>query len=292
MNNLFRNIIAYKSTHPIRFIAILLLLFFSILLFVFIVKKIIYKRKHIIAIGSRIWNFVWKIGLTIFVMTLGVFLMIHVKSNPIKFENAYISSSKHIFGLDVSQYQSKINWAKVKTSKHPIKFVFIRSSMGKNGKDSEFQYNWKNAKKYNYIRGAYHYYRPNENSTKQFNNFSSIVHLSSGDFPPVLDIERKSVFGKKKLREGVLNWLKLAEAHYGIKPIIYTGQSFYEKNLKGYVDGYQLWIAAYSGKHKVKKIDWTFHQFTEKAVVLGIEGKVDGNDFNGTMTELKSLCLD
>ncbi len=61
--------------------------------------------------------------------------------------------------------------------------------MGADGQDVQFKSNWKNAKANNYLRGAYHYYRPNENSVLQFENFSKMVKLDPGDFPPVLDIE-------------------------------------------------------------------------------------------------------
>ena len=61
------------------------------------------------------------------------------------------------------------------------------------------------------VPGVYHYYKPNENSTDQFNNYSSSVILQAGDFPPILDIEEPSENGTENLREGVVNWLKLAE---------------------------------------------------------------------------------
>ena len=163
--------------------------------------------------------------------------------------------------------------------------------MGKNRKDHQFLQNWKSAKKHNYVRGAYHYYRPSENSTKQFNNFKSVVRLETGDFIPILDIEKESIFGRKNLRKGILNWLRLAEEAYGVKPMIYTGLSFYNHILKGYVDNYPIWIAAYSGKHRVKNTDWIFHQFTEKVIVNGIREYVDGNDFNGTLEDLKKMTL-
>ncbi len=48
------------------------------------------------------------------------------------------------------------------------------------------------------MRGAYHYYRPNENSIEQANLFIKTVKLQKGDLPPVLDIEKlpeESTFG-------------------------------------------------------------------------------------------------
>ena len=118
-----------------------------------------------------------------------------------------------------------------------------------------------------------------------------MVKLETGDFIPILDIEKESIFGRKNLRKGILNWLRLAEETYGVKPMIYTGLSFYNHILKGYVDNYPIWIAAYSGKHRVKNTDWMFHQFTEKVIVNGIREYVDGNDFNGTLDDLKKMTL-
>ena len=200
------------------------------------------------------------------------------------------SSSEHMFGIDISQYQGNINWGELNTSHHPIEYIFVRATCGKNKKDKKFDDNWENVKENGYLRGAYHYYRPNENSTKQFNNFKSVVTLSKGDFPPVLDIEKQSRLGSKKLLEGVLNWLKLAEEHYGVKPILYTGASFYKDYLRGHVDDCTLWIAAYSGESKLKGIDWDFHQFSEEVVIKGVEYSVDGNNFKGSMEDLKGLC--
>ncbi len=194
--------------------------------------------------------------------------------------------SNHTFGIDVSHYQGHIKWNEVKKSHHPIEFVFIRATMGKDGVDEQFERNWEEAKRVAYIRGAYHYYRPNENSTEQFTNFKQQVTLESGDLPPVLDVEAMSSLGRDNLRKGVKNWITLCEQHYGQKPIVYTGRTFYLHNLVGSVDGCPLWIAAYSGKHRVKDLNWTFHQFTERVRVRGIRGTVDGNDFNGKREEL------
>ncbi len=206
-------------------------------------------------------------------------------------ENTWISNSNYVFGIDVSHYQGRINWSKVKKSKHPIKYVFIRSTMGTDGVDSQFKRNWKHTKKQNYIREAYHYYRPNENSTAQFNLFASAITLQKGDFPPILDIEQKGSLSNNELREGVLNWLQLAEKKYGIKPVIYTGRKFYTDYLKGYVNDYPLWIASYSAKHKLNGINWEFHQFSEKVRIKGINHFVDGNDFNGNLDNLKRMCI-
>jgi len=198
----------------------------------------------------------------------------------------------YTFGIDVSHYQETINWDDVRVSKHPIKFVFIRATMGENRKDKEFSNNWKGAKKANFIRGAYHYYDPNQNSTKQAQNFINSVKLHKGDFPPVLDIEELSKFGNLNLHKGLKNWLSIIENNYKVKPIIYTGLKYYQENLKSEFSNYTLWVAAYSrSKKRMNKVDWKFHQFTDKVKVYGIKSYVDGNDYNGTEEELRKIVL-
>ena len=222
---------------------------------------------------------------------IGFFMFVGCEDDKVNsiIENPSISNTEYTFGIDISHYQGIINWNEMRTSKHPIEFIFIRSTMGIGGVDKHFRENWRNAKKHNYVRGAYHYYRPNENSAKQFKNYKEQVKIETGDFIPILDIEKESKYGRESLRKGVLNWLKLAEQEYGVKPMIYTGLNFYQHILKGHVDDYPLWIAAYSGKHRLKNEKWTFHQFTEKVCVKGIKTTVDGNDFKGKTEDLNKM---
>ena len=75
----------------------------------------------------------------------------------------------HLFGFDVSHYQHDIDWKAIDSLYHkfPVDYVFIRSTMGIDGVDLKFDYNWRKAKSRLLVRGAYHYYRPDENSTVQ-----------------------------------------------------------------------------------------------------------------------------
>ena len=158
--------------------------------------------------------------------------------------------------------------------------------------DREFHRNWEECSGKSFLRGAYHYYRPSQNSNSQFDLFKTHVYLRKGDLPPMLDVEENSLLGRENLLRGVKNWLKLAEDHYGIKPIIYTNLDFYRR----YFDSkefksYHFWIAAYSGRHRIASVPWTFHQFSEKMRVKGISELVDGNDFNGDRRALERLCI-
>ncbi|MFV8360259.1 glycoside hydrolase family 25 protein [Flavobacterium sp. LS1P3] len=198
-------------------------------------------------------------------------------------------------GLDVSEYQGKIRWTYVDTleNKYPLHFVFIRATVGKDRKDRQFNKNWLGAKENKMIRGAYHYYRPNENSMEQAELFIKTVTLQKGDLPPVLDIEKlpknQSI---ENLKLGLKRWLTTIESHYGVKPIIYTGERYYDDFLKEEFSDYLFWIANYNFYREEIAEDWLFWQFTEKASVPGIKGNVDINIYNGDLQQLRYITVE
>mgnify|MGYP006361002609 FL=1 len=197
-------------------------------------------------------------------------------------------------GFDVSEYQSEIDWEQTYhiDESFELSFVFIRATAGKNKTDKRFKENWKASKERELIRGAYHYYRPNENSIAQAENFIKNVKLEKGDLPPVLDIEKlpksQSI---DSLKVGLRRWLKKVEKHYKVKPIIYSGESYYTDFLKEEFSDYPLWIANYNFWRNHLEDDWLFWQFTEKAQIQGIEGMVDVNIFNGNKNKLLLKCI-
>jgi len=198
-------------------------------------------------------------------------------------------------GLDVSEYQGKIRWSYVDTieEKYPIRYVFIRATVGNDRVDNQFKRNWLGAKENKMIRGAYHYYRPNENSLQQAELFIKTVKLKKGDLPPVLDIEKlpkeQSI---ERLKIGLRRWLKAVESHYGVRPIIYTGEKYYDDFLKEEFSDYLFWIANYNFYREEIQEDWLFWQFTEKAVVPGIDYKVDVNIYNGDLQQLQYITVE
>ena len=86
--------------------------------------------------------------------------------------------------------------------------------------------------------------------------------------------------------------LDRVEAHYGVKPILYTSYKFKKRYLNDSIfDSYPYWIAHYyvdSVKYEGK---WHFWQHTDVGNVPGIEEEVDLNVFNGTLEELLGMTL-
>ena len=198
-------------------------------------------------------------------------------------------------GIDVSEYQGKISWSYVDTieNQYPLHFVFIRASAGNDAVDRRFKRNWEGAKKNKMIRGAYHYYRPNENSLEQAELFIKTVRLQKGDLPPVLDIEKlPKNQSMTNLKKGLRRWLQAIENHYKVKPIIYTGEKYYDDFLKEEFSDYLFWIANYNFYREEIQDDWLFWQFTERAAVPGIEGNVDVNIYNGDLQQLQFITVE
>jgi lysozyme len=198
-------------------------------------------------------------------------------------------------GLDVSEFQGNIDWTLVKTieNSYPLGFVFIRATAGNDREDEKFIENWLGAKENKIIRGAYHYYRPNENSLEQAELFMKTVKLEKGDLPPVLDIEKlPKEQSLKNMKLGLNRWLKAIEAHYKVKPIIYTSEKYYDDFLKEEFSDYLFWIANYNFYREKIGENWLFWQFTEKATIPGIKGNVDANIYNGDLEQLRFITIE
>lgn len=197
-----------------------------------------------------------------------------------------------VHGIDVSHHQKHINWNKVKQDS--IAFVFMKATEGENFRDPKFEFNWQKAKEKNIIRGAYHFYRPSVSSEIQAKHFIRTVKLSSGDFPPVLDLEVSDNRPKQIVIQGAKNWLKIIERHYGVKPILYVNRNWYEEYVDGNFDEYTVWMAAYTVSPRPELVngkDWKFWQYTNRGRVQGINGAVDLNVFYGSKKELEKFII-
>lgn len=216
---------------------------------------------------------------------------------PQNFPNKSKVVNFEIYGIDVSHHNAYIDWTMVKENgrinKKPISFAFIKATEGQHHKDRRFKRNLSEARKQGILCGAYHFYRPEINSLKQFENFKNTVKLKKGDLPPVLDVELRGSLSFSRYVEGILNLLKLMENHYGIKPIIYTSPSLYMP-LSRYkeIKDYPLWLAAYdkSTSNRYHHL-FKFLQYTERGKVSGIKGYVDLNGFNGSKLELQEFII-
>lgn len=200
-----------------------------------------------------------------------------------------------IHGIDVSHHQGEIAWDELEhpDSTRQINFVFIRATVGTDI-DTRFKENWNGAASSQIVKGAYHYYWSNVNSKIQADLFIKHVTLKKGDLPPVLDIEDlSSLQNVVSLRKGLKNWIKIVELHYGVQPIIYSGEAFYKDILKpdAYFKNYpHIWIANYN-RVKEPRLSWDFWQYSDRFPVSGVETPVDGNVFKGNYEKFNRLLI-
>lgn len=200
-----------------------------------------------------------------------------------------------VCGIDISRYQGDIKWEKVAKFRYaeiPIQFIFMKATEGNDLVDDTFYRNLTQARKYGFIVGAYHFYQPQTDPIQQADFFIHTVKLKKGDLPPVLDVERNGHIVKSIFQHDVKLWLKRIEAHYGVKPILYTSYKFKLDNLNDeFFDRYPYWIAHYYVSSLAYKGKWSFWQYTDVGYVPGIKGDVDIDVFNGSMDELVPLLI-
>ncbi len=194
-----------------------------------------------------------------------------------------------VFGIDVSKYQENVDWFQLKN--HEVHFAFMKATEGERLVDKNFVDNWNSAKSAGIIRGAYHFYRPSVDWKKQAKLFIDHVELEKGDLPPVIDIEQVHSQSQEYLVSEIKKWLEVVEKHYGVKPIVYTYESYYNRFLLEDFRGYNLWIAKYNNASP--KLEdgarWEFWQYSESGKLVGIDHNVDLNCFYGSKEQFKKI---
>lgn len=197
-----------------------------------------------------------------------------------------------VHGIDVSHHQKIISWQTV--AQQGVHFAFVKATEGESFKDSLFCRNWSEIKKAGIVRGAYHFFRPYIDAQKQAENFIERVHLENGDMAPVLDVEITDGMQRQAIIEGMNNWLQKIEKYYGIRPIIYSNQNFFNKYLKGSFQDYPIWIARYSHwryPSMMTEQNWDFWQYGNKGILAGVVGYVDFNVFRGNESEFQKFII-
>ena len=234
----------------------------------------------------------------VFIVLLAVAALIakpYIKERKIVDKGATVPSGYYCYGIDISRYQTDIEWDKIKVLTDAqgrttnsvnqakdirnISYVFVKATEGNSFKDKYFRRHWKNAGTSGIRRGAYHFFRSSKDAEVQARHFIRTVgDLSANDLPPVLDIETiHKGCTYKTLNDKALVWLKTIEKHYGRKPIVYSSASFINDILcKEIKENYPIWVAHY-GAASPRCEKWHIWQFADNAIVYGIDGEVDLN---------------
>lgn len=189
--------------------------------------------------------------------------------------------------IDISKYQSKIDWPKVKTS---VEGVYIKATEGLGYIDPAFKKNVIGASSEDIPIGFYHFASLNSanviaDSAAEARAFYEATKGFKVGLPYVLDIERND---SKLPPAEVLKWIQnffLTLHALGINDVVlYSYTPFLNKNLpvNHTLGDMKLWIAAYVVGPPVLPRGWKNYwlwQYTGAGTVEGIVGKVDLNKY-------------
>ena len=186
-----------------------------------------------------------------------------------------------IKGIDVSHYQGRIDWAKVKAD--GVKFAIAKCTQGLTYKDPTYEANKKGARENGILFGSYHY----ANATNAVLEADWFIK-NAGDIREgellVLDWEKTTIANPQMWCK---NFLDRVRKNTGVKPYFYSYQAIVLSKDWSIVSGdYPLWEARYSnpdlglvGKEPLTGTwtDWQIFQYSSKGHINGISGNVDLN---------------
>ncbi|MBS1531090.1 MAG: glycoside hydrolase family 25 protein [Bacteroidetes bacterium] len=201
-----------------------------------------------------------------------------------------------IHGIDVSYAQGHIDWQKVRAVDEDsirVTFAFIKATEGLLLVDPYFQRNWREAAKAGIVCGAYHYFKPSKSGAAQAKFFLQVAKTEKGDLPMVVDVEELNRTSPEQMRRQLKDYIDFIQKKTKLKPIIYSGISFYYDYLKGYFDDNRIWIANYD-QPETKLSDgrqWLVWQHSDKATITGINHVVDFDAFYGDSSQFQQLIV-
>lgn len=189
-----------------------------------------------------------------------------------------VHKTSNQYGIDVSHYQSYINWEMVRTDDR-VTFAYIKSTESSGNVDDCCSRNLTEARRAGIPVGIYHFFNPTVSPMLQYQNFISNLDLRRMDLIPVIDVERRGKGSLSAYQNRLKEFLKMVEKNLGFKPIIYTYQNFYNQYLAGEFTEYKFWIAKYAEDVPdiVDDVPVVMWQFSSTGSINGINGRVDCN---------------
>ncbi|MBI3134472.1 MAG: hypothetical protein HYZ14_07315 [Bacteroidetes bacterium] len=198
-----------------------------------------------------------------------------------------------VHGIDISHWQNDVkkyfdqnpdNWS----------FVICKATEGVNITDPSFNGNWDTLSKKGIIKGAYHFYHPNDNATEQANYFlATVKSFEKTDLAPIVDVEvmpEKHVYSATQLADSLLVFLNEIETKTSRTPIIYTNYTYGTKYLTDErLARYPLWIADISQNSPRLVGEWKSWYFWQKGKDIIGNDTIDHDVFNGSMNDLRSF---
>lgn len=188
-----------------------------------------------------------------------------------------------VHGLDISHHQEKVNWTLVDKK---YKFIILKATEGQNFLDTDFLYNWNNARLNGFVVGAYHFFVMTSSGEAQADFYISKVPDSEKTLPPIIDLE---ISTKKYKKPDVIEHLRVMveklEKHYKKRVIFYVNYNTYNAYIKGEFPENKIWITDYKYFPKIEEDNrWVIWQVSRRGRIEGIPGFTDKNVLRKGMT--------
>jgi lysozyme len=193
-------------------------------------------------------------------------------------------------GVDVSEYQGAIDWARVRSS--GIDFAIARVSDGFYH-DPYFQRNWSGMKAAGVIRGAYQFFRPDRDPVSQADDFLAQFSMAKGDLPPMLDVEVTDGVSDGTLASRIGAWIAHVRQKTGRRVLVYASPGFWNGHGLGGYAGADMNVANWfvsSPQIPHGFSTWVVWQYADNSSCPGISGRVDGDYFHGTLADLQAYA--
>ena len=192
-------------------------------------------------------------------------------------------SSNEIYrGIDVSEWQGNIDFARVKEA--GIEVVYIRAGQGFSYEDAQFERNYEQARRYGFKIGVYHYMtaRSVEDARLQARFFVSLISGKQIDCRLAMDFESFGSLSRSQINEIALAYMDEVKRLSGKEVVVYsnTYDATYVFNSK--VAREPLWVAQYGVSEPQDNghwDNWVGYQYSSTGRVSGISGNVDLDRF-------------
>jgi lysozyme len=191
-------------------------------------------------------------------------------------DSDYSPTKINVLGIDISHHSGNVDWQRVK--KQGFRFAYVKATEGVDNPDALFAAHWQALREAGLERGAYHFYVTEDDPVEQAKFFASRLRDDPGTLPPAVDIELLGNNTTGDLTAKLLTFLRTVEQEIGVKPVIYTNSTFWDKNFKPEFSAYQLWMSEYGVK--MPKVPfgwkrWLFWQTAKDRKVAGVEKSAD-----------------
>ncbi len=196
----------------------------------------------------------------------------------VSFHGPEVQAATKIKGIDVSQWQGTVDWAKVKKS--GVKFVMLgigRLNGSTRAVDPKFTYNIKNAIANDIKVGVYLYSKATTTAQakKEAQFVLDVIDGYKISYPVAFDIEDaiQQKLTNKKRTDITIAFLEVIE-EAGYYPMIYASESWFKSSMDlSRLTKYDKWVANWSSK--VSLSPTSMWQYSSKGKVSGISTNVD-----------------